>query len=124
MIYGKVKNSVIFPGVYVGEGSVIEDSIIMSYSRIGKNSCICQSITGEKVIIGDNVKIGFGECIVNELKPAIYDSGITVIGDEAFVPSNTEIGKNVVIDADVTLEDFCCLSVPSGKSIYKGGVCE
>ena len=35
MIYGKVRNSVIFPGVLIEEGSVIEDSIIMSNSKIG-----------------------------------------------------------------------------------------
>ncbi|MCX7709544.1 MAG: glucose-1-phosphate adenylyltransferase [Clostridia bacterium] len=124
MIYGEVKNSVIFPGVYIGEGTVVEDSIIMSNSRVESNCHILQSILSEKVRVGNNVKIGIGEAVINELKPSIYDSGITVVGEEAKVPDHCVIGKNVCIDIGASCEDFCSLEVPSGKSVFKGGVCE
>jgi ADP-glucose pyrophosphorylase len=109
---------------HVEEGAVVEDSIIMSYSRVGANTHVCECIAGEKVTIGNNAKVGIGEMIANEHKPNIYNSGITVIGDEASVPDHAQIGKNVAIDIKAGREDFCSLQVPSGKSVYKGGVCE
>lgn len=120
LIYGKVRNSVIFPGVYIGEGAEIENSILMSNSRIGENTFIYQSILGEKVQVGSNARIGTGEMVENELKPRIYDSGITVIGTKAALPDQVVIGRNVMVDIDVTRSDFTSLCVPSGKSILKG----
>jgi len=124
MIYGSVRNSVVFPGVFIGEGAVIEDSIVMSDSTIGKGTFIKQSIIGEKVAVGDNVKIGIGDNVPNELKPGIYNSGITVVGEKACIPDGAEIGKNVVVGMDVGYEDFSSLNIISGKSVMKGGECE
>lgn len=93
MIYGKVKNSVIFPGVYIDEGAEIEDSIVMIDSVIGKNTFIKQSIIGENVRVGNNVVVGVGENIVNKLKPELYHSGISVVGEKAEIPDNCRIGK-------------------------------
>jgi len=80
MIYGSVRNSVLFPGVYVSEGAEIVDSIVMSDSVIGENTQIYKCIIGEEVKVGKNVRMGIGENIPNELKPHLYDSGITVVG--------------------------------------------
>ena len=124
MVYGQVRNSVIFPGVFIEEGAVVEDSIIMSNCRIGARSHIVQSILSEKVNVGLEVKIGFGDMVPNEIKPAIYNSGISVVGEGASIPDNTAIGKNVFIDIGAGGEDFCSLAIPSGDSVYKGGICE
>lgn len=124
MIYGKVKDSVVFPGVTVEEGCEIEGSIIMPNCRISKDSFISNSILGERVTVGSNVKIGIGELITNEFKPEIYNSGITVIGEGAVVPDDVEIGRNVMIDINSIFEDYCSLKVASGKNVFKGGVCE
>ena len=124
MIYGSVRNSVVFPGVHIGEGTIIEDSIIMSDTIVGENSHICKAIIGEGSRIGNDVRIGFGEMVLNELKPALYDSGITVVGEKASIPDGCYIGKNVVIDSNVSNDDFCSLIIESGKSVLKGEVCE
>jgi len=124
MIYGTVKNSVVFPGVFVDEDTVVEDSIIMTNSKIGANTIIKKSILGENSFIGNDVKIGVGELVPNESKSNIYYSGISVVGENSYVPDNAELGKNVVIDRCVTTDDYCSLQVPSGKSVFKGGVCE
>ncbi|NDL66351.1 glucose-1-phosphate adenylyltransferase [Anaerotalea alkaliphila] len=122
LVYGTVRNSILFPGVVVEEGAVIQDSIIMSNTRIGRNVEIYKSILSEDVQVGHEAKIGIGEDVVNEDKPHIYDSGITVIGDHAVIPNHTEIGKNVVVEQFVTTSDFTSKVVPSGKSVIKGGV--
>ncbi|HOM01984.1 MAG TPA: glucose-1-phosphate adenylyltransferase [Acetivibrio sp.] len=124
MIYGKVKNSVLFPGVYVSEGAEIVDSIVMSDSVIGSNTVINKCIIGEDAKIGSNVKMGIGENIPNELKPQLYDSGITVVGEKAVVPDGCQIGKNVVIDSYITEQEFPSLIIESAKSVLKGGETE
>lgn len=122
MIYGQVRNSIVFPGVVVEQGAVVEDSIIMSNAVVGNNSAINMCIIGENVKIGNNIRMGVGEVVPNELKPDIYNSGITVVGEGAHVPDNIEIGRNVVIDMDVVGDDFIDPVIFSGKSVLKGGV--
>jgi len=121
MIYGKVRNSVLFPGVYVEKGALIENSIVMSNSHVAEGCVLDHCIIGEDVIVGKGVNIGVGENIPNEDKPGIYNSGITVVGEGARIPEGTVIGKNVMIDMHVLPEDFCSDRIPSGSSIYKGG---
>ncbi len=123
-IYGTVINSVIFPGVYIGQNAVVEDSIIMSDSRIEENVKIKQCIIGEDAIIGKNSSVGFGEVVPNETKPSIYISGITVIGQGANIPDSASIGKNCFVAPGVIHEEFSSLNIPSGKGVCKGGECE
>lgn len=124
-VYGKVRNSVLFPGVIVGEGAVVEDSIVMSNTVIGKNTIIDKCIIDADAVIGNNCSLGVGEDVINEDKSSIYCCGITVVGESAIIPDDMIIGKNVMIDAYSTLEDYKGeKTVSSGKSIYKGGVIE
>lgn len=121
-VLGKIINSVVFPGVFIDEDVEIEDSIILSNCRIQKNSKILKTILCEGASIGKNVKVGYGDDVENILKPTIYYSGITVVGEDACVPDNVSIGKNVMIDMKVTAEDFDTLDIASGFSVVKGGI--
>jgi glucose-1-phosphate adenylyltransferase len=124
MIYGSVRNSVIFPGVIIKAGTLVENSIIMSNTQINEDCRIDHCIVGENSEIGRNVEIGLGVNVPNEHKPGIYFSGITVVGDRAEIPDGTRIGKNVMIDMFALHEDFYGCDIASGSSVYKGGVCE
>ncbi len=53
MVFGQVEHSILFPGVQVGRGSILRDSIIMSGTTIGTNVLLERAIIGENVIIGD-----------------------------------------------------------------------
>lgn len=121
-VNGTVKNSILFPGVVVEEGAYVEGSIIMSKSTIGKNSKVIKSILAESVQVEDGVEIGIGEEVVNVEKPDIYNSGITVIAENAMVPEGTTLGKNVVIHKSVTAEDYSSKVIASGETVFKGGV--
>lgn len=77
-IFGNVNNSVLFPGVYIGENSIIEDSVIMPNTKIGTNVVIKKCIVGSGTKIRKNSKIGNSE-------------NITVIGEYE------EIGINSII---------------------------
>lgn len=121
MIYGTVRNSVLFPGVIVNAGSVIQDSILMPDVLTGSNTEIYCSIIGETSVIGNEVKIGVGEFAANTFNPKVYDTKITVIGSNTVIPNHTVIGQNVVIDNYITPHDFDTNCIPSGGYVMKGG---
>ncbi len=121
MIYGTVKNSVVFPGVTVQPGAFIKDSIIMSDTFIGEGTTVDTAIIGENAVIGNQVAIGLGEYAPSTYNPKVYESLITVIGSNTIVPSETKIGKNVVIDNGLTPSDFKDCIIPSGGYVMRGG---
>ena len=63
-IFGEVYNSVLSSGVYVGNNSVIKNSVIMTNARIGDNVVIDKAIIGSDVIIRKNSRIGNGKNII------------------------------------------------------------
>ncbi|MCR3757743.1 glucose-1-phosphate adenylyltransferase [Clostridium felsineum] len=63
IVLGKVYNSVLFPGVYVGRDSIITDSVIMPNVTIGDNVIMKKSIIGSNAKIDDNVIIGTNDNI-------------------------------------------------------------
>lgn len=58
IIHGKVENSVLSQGVYVGKNTVIRDSVIMPNVQIGDNVKIEKAIVGNNAIINHNCNIG------------------------------------------------------------------
>lgn len=60
-IYGKVINSVIFPGVHIEENATVRDSVIMSNTKIKKNSIINKAILGQDVIIEEDTLVSNGD---------------------------------------------------------------
>ena len=121
IIYGTIRNSVIFPGVTVQEGTVIQDSIVMSDTFIGTNTEINCSIIGENSVIGNDVRCGVGEFAENRFNPKIYNTNITVIGSNTVIPNGTIIGRNVVIDNYIKPQDFTSNVIPSGGYLIKEG---
>lgn len=89
-VMGKVKNSLLFFGVKVAEGAVIENSVVLPNSRIGKNARIKNSIIGRNVVIEKNSQIGIKAAKNNELK-------ITVIGDDELIPEDSNIKTGMVV---------------------------
>ncbi len=116
-IYGTVESSVLSNNVFVGEGAVVRDSIIMSGCVIAEGAVVDRCIIDQHTTISKGVIIGSFENTPNECKPHIYDTGITVIGSDSFVPENVEIGKNCVIQGKTTKEDYVDQKLDSGKTI-------
>jgi glucose-1-phosphate adenylyltransferase len=85
-IYGSVENSVIFPGVYIGEDSIIKNSVIMSDVKIGSGVVIDRAIVGEETIIEDNC-----EMISSDADEIIVLGENIIIKKDAKVPAKIEI---------------------------------
>jgi len=58
VIEGKVKRSVLFNGVKIGVGAVINDAVLMPGVEVGENAVVNRCIVGEGVKIGANTKVG------------------------------------------------------------------
>jgi len=114
VIEGTVINSVLSPGVRVGKGTVIEDSVILNHVIISDHVSIKKSIIDKKVVIGRHTTIGDGPLTPNIEKPDLLSSGITVIEKSAVIPSQTHIGKNCRIFKSAT---FSSNDVPSGSTL-------
>lgn len=93
-VYGSVESTVLFPGVYVGRGAIVKDSIIMPGTIVEDGAVIQYSVISENAVIGKNAVIG-GRPEDFENKE---DWGITVIGD------NVKVFENVIVKAKSMIE--------------------
>lgn len=84
---GKLEFSVLFAGVKVGKGAVVNSSIIMPGAVIEEGAVVRYAIVSENSVIGKNAVVGANpEDVENRA-----DWGIAVVGD------NLKIGEGVVV---------------------------
>jgi len=115
IIEGTVINSVLSPGVRVGKGSIIKDSVVLNNVIISTDVKINKAIIDKKVTIGRNVSIGMtNDNTPNQEKPDLLSSGITVIEKRTVIPGFAHIGKNCRIFKTAKFEE---LDVPSGSTL-------
>lgn len=92
-IYGTVRNSVVFPGVEVGSGSIVENSVLFFNDIIGKNCRLNKTICDVNTTFGDNVIVG---------RVGGDSSGaVTVVGWDNQVPQDTVIGEGAAISPNL-----------------------
>lgn len=98
VIEGTVINSILSPGVHVGKGAVVKDSVIFNDTVISDGAYIEKSIIDKQVYIGKNSKVGHGSIYTRNVeKPDLLYSGINVIAKNAVVPDETVVERNVRI---------------------------
>ncbi|MDY6967341.1 MAG: hypothetical protein SVR08_01620 [Spirochaetota bacterium] len=101
-IFGTVKNSILFPGVEIGEKTVVEDSIILPFVKIGSYSRLKRIIIDERteanesnnsLNIGNNCHIGSKEDRIknNDYSKSLY-RGVTLLGKDCHIPEDSRIG--------------------------------
>ncbi|OCL27997.1 glucose-1-phosphate adenylyltransferase [Orenia metallireducens] len=118
IINGVVENSVLSPGVVIEEGAVVRDSVILNNTVVKKNSIVSKCIIDKDTVIGVNSHVGFGNDMTpNDEKPELLDNGLNVIGKEARIPDNTQIGRNCRVLSKVSEDDFEGKHVPSGSTV-------
>lgn len=57
-IFGKVKRSVLFPNVMVGEGAEVTDSVLMPGVTVAPHAVIWRAIIGPDTVVAENARIG------------------------------------------------------------------
>jgi glucose-1-phosphate adenylyltransferase len=118
VIEGTVVNSVLSPGVRVGVGAVVRDSIVMFDSVIGSRAVVDRSILDKEVVVGAGALVGDGpDDTPNKLEPTRLNTGITVVGKQSSIPRGARLGRNVRVGEGVRTTDFQKRIVPSGGSV-------
>jgi glucose-1-phosphate adenylyltransferase len=80
IVLGQVENSVVFPGVYIGQGAMVKDSVIMSDTKVSEGAKINKAIVGSKAIIREGCLVGAAES----------PTEITVVEEETIISSGGE----------------------------------
>jgi glucose-1-phosphate adenylyltransferase len=107
IINGTVEHSVLSPGVFVAEGAVVRDSILFPDCIVGPGSVLDRAILDKNVVVGADVHLGQGDDPKpNRTQPRNLQTGISVVGKGARIPSGLRIGRNCLIAADVMERDF------------------
>ena len=119
VIEGEVVNSVLSPGVRVGGGARICDSILFHDCFVDKGAVLDLVILDKRVRVGAGAIIGHGEDKTTPNKnfaKHLY-TGITLVGKDAEVPANAVIGRNCIIAPLARAEDYPGLQVQTGEAI-------
>ena len=96
-IFGQVENSVLFPGVYVGPGAKIKDSIVMASARVETDATVSRAIIGRKTVVESHTVVGQSEIGGENQSPLNWFSGITLIGENLVVNAATKVKRNAVL---------------------------
>ena len=86
-IFGKVTGSVLFAGVTVEEGAVVEDSVIMPNTKIESGAVVRRAIIAEKCVIQK-------DCVVGE-----------EVGDIALIGQDTVLPQGYVVKAGEQIDN-------------------
>ena len=92
-INGAVKHSVLFAGVKVEEGAVVEDAVIMGGTTIKAGAVVKHCIIAENVTVGENAVVG--------AMPTEDEKGVATIGANVNVGAGAKIGPNAMVRNDV-----------------------
>jgi glucose-1-phosphate adenylyltransferase len=116
VIEGTVEYSVLSPGVKVGRGAVVRNSIILTDTVIENGAIVDRAIIDKQCRIRQNAHVGYG---VDYSPNSVADltSGISLMGKNAVVPENVRVGRNCVIAGDSRPDDFTGNMVPSGTTV-------
>ncbi len=88
-VNGSVRGSVLFAGVQVESGAVIEDSVIMPKTIVKSGAHIRRAIVAENCVIGENAMIGAEE------------GNIALIGQDTVLPDGYIVAAGDQVDTDV-----------------------
>jgi len=104
VVEGTVRNSILFPGVHVKKGAVVESSVLFFNNMIEEDCCL------NKVVADVNSVFGSGACVGAragiETAPGVAVGAVTVIGWNNQIPAHTVIGEGAIIDPHLPAEQW------------------
>ena len=87
-VYGTVKHSVLFAGVRVDKGAVVEDSVLMPGTHVLTGAVVKRTIVAENCVIGKKAKVGEAE------------GDIALIGQATTLPEGYTVKAGEQVDMD------------------------
>jgi glucose-1-phosphate adenylyltransferase len=118
IIQGTVEKSVLFPGVKVGRGARITESVILPDTVIAADAVINRCIIDTDSIIDRGCTIGNpGTRTVNFDYPELLNCGISLIGENALLPPGSRVGGNVLLYPGMRPQDMPGSDVGDGMTV-------
>ena len=115
-IEGAVERSVLSPGVQVGEGALVRDSVILNDTIIEPGTVVERCVIDKDVRICREAIVGHSESNrPNPELPVRLNTGLTLVGKGSLVPAGVRLGRNVVIHPFSGAEAF-----GNGKGVESG----
>jgi carbonic anhydrase/acetyltransferase-like protein (isoleucine patch superfamily) len=115
LVEGHVEGSVLFPGVVIRRGAVVQDSIIMNNNWVGIKTQVYRSLilahfadsVKGQANIGDESFIGMKQSgAANTQYPLQVREGLTVLGCNADIPRGCTIGPGCLLAAGVQAQQL------------------
>ena len=91
-VEGSVKNSILYAGVSVAEGAVVEDAVVMGGAEIKAGAVVKHCIIGENAVVGENTVVGGPEGVAT-VGPGVVVGANAKIGPAAMVRENVKDGE-------------------------------
>jgi glucose-1-phosphate adenylyltransferase len=103
-IGGTVRNSILFPGVHVKKGAVVENSVIFFSNIVGENCRLNKVVSDVNNNFGRNVVVG----------PEVCDdkTPVTMIGWNNRIPDNAAIGEGATIYPQIPTRNWPAIIKP------------
>jgi glucose-1-phosphate adenylyltransferase len=120
-VEGSVVRSILFPGVHIGAGAVVEDSIVMHEARVGPGARLKRAIVDKDVVIGRGAVVGHSGSAAERGSTRDPMAGLCVVGKGSVIPAGATIGTNTLIEIGVSERDFPAQAVAPGTVIRPGG---
>ncbi len=115
-IEGAVERSVLSPGVQVGQGALVRDSVVLNDTIIESGAVVERCIIDKEVRVCQDAHVGHSDNNdPNPELPARLNTGLSLVGKGSVVPAGTTLGRNVVIHPYSGAEAFT-----NGKSVESG----
>ena len=91
-VYGTVKHSVLFAGVIIEEGAVIEDSVIMPNTVVRSGAIVKRAMIAENCDVGAGAVVGQSD---------VAEGEIALVGQDTKLPEGYVVRAGEQIDMDV-----------------------
>ena len=115
-IEGAVERSVLSPGVQVGKGALVRDSVILTDTIIEAGATVERCVIDKEVRVCHDAHVGHSDNNTpNPELPARLNTGLSLIGKGSIVPAGTQLGRNVVIHPYSGADAFA-----NGKGVESG----
>jgi glucose-1-phosphate adenylyltransferase len=117
-VEGDVERSILFPGVRIGKGARVRDSILMFDTVVEHGAVLDRVITDNDVRVGVDARLGVGDDSPRNAQARdLLTEGLSVIGRGTRIPPGLELGRHCIVYPDLSEEDFTQRSYPSGVTI-------
>jgi glucose-1-phosphate adenylyltransferase len=103
-IEGRVRRSILFPGVHVGPGADVNESVVMADTRLGEGAHADHAIIDKYVLVGAGARVGDADA-----EPAAgqeWLAGLALIGKDTWVPDGGRVLRPSAIGVGGRYEDF------------------